>query len=476
MPYTLPPGIPLGDQQRLDDPQKQRPHSKQQSSPAKTFQDMRRVSNEPLLVGQRPLGGVAGGLPNDHQMSTSRVPSSKSGQHAGTAVPVGPVPGSAAAGSSAASLIAGQRLWSSAAGGLPKDHRMLTSQVPSSTSGQHAGTAVPVGPVPGSAAAGSSAASLIGKAERKRNKRVSKDPQRSLSAESTQDQDALAFLKWQLEMGHYAEAAEGIRGHVLGMTLGTEGSCRIVQLALKILSPHDAADLAMELKGNVCQAAMSIHGNHVLQCIIELLPATKWEFLVVELAEHCVEIAKNVYGCRVFCRLAEQAILSQEWKALVESILQETESLARHPYGRFVVQSLLEYGTEEQKHRLAMAVLANLSALAQNRNASHVVDKALVYCSNADREQLAMGLLYDNRREGEETGLSPLVKTQFGGYVVKALVAMSGWIAGEARRQLTLIAAKQFKDNMGSKDFRIAERLFSELQITPVKAEYHFAA
>eukprot|EP00930_Biecheleria_cincta_P012998 TRINITY_DN11808_c0_g1_i5.p1 TRINITY_DN11808_c0_g1~~TRINITY_DN11808_c0_g1_i5.p1 ORF type:complete len:651 (+),score=198.04 TRINITY_DN11808_c0_g1_i5:153-2105(+) len=406
------------DQQRLEDSQKQRHHSEQQSSPAKPFQEMRRVNNKPL--GQRPRGSATVGLPKEQQMSTSRFPSS--------------------------------------------------------SSGLHAGTAVPVGPILGSVAASPSAASSSGKAERKRNKRGTKEPQRSLSTESPQDQEALEYLKWQLEMGRSAEAVATIRGHVLSMTLESEGSCRIVQLALKSLSPHDAAELAKELKGNVCQAALSIHGNHVLQRIIELLPATRWEFLVMEIAENCLEIAKNVYGCRIFCRLTEQAINSHDWQALVENLLQEADSLARHQYGRFVAQSLLEYGTEEQKHRLAMAVLANLSALAQNRNASHVVDKALVYCSNADREQLAMRLLYDNRGEGEQAGLFPLVKTQFGGYVVKALVAMSGNIAAEARRQLALIAAKRFKDKTGSKDFRMAERLLSELQITPVEAEPYHAA
>jgi pumilio RNA-binding family len=260
------------------------------------------------------------------------------------------------------------------------------------------------------------------------------------------------------------------------MTLESEGSSRIVQLALRNSSPHVAAVLAKGLKDNVCQAALSIHGNHVLQRIIEVLPAIRWEFLVVELGENSVEIAKNVYGCRIFCRLAEQSINSQEWQALVESILQEVDVLAQHQYGRFVVQSFLEYGTEEQKHRLAMALLPNLSDLVQNRNASHVVEKALLYCSHADREQLAIRLLYANRGGGEDTGLLPLVKTQFGGFVVKALVAMSGSIAAEARRQLALIAAKHFKDKTGSKDFRMAERLLSELQITPMEVEKHHAA
>lgn len=348
---------------------------------------------------------------------------------------------------------------------------MSSSQVPSSSSRQQAASAVSVGSVVGSAAGNSCAASSLGKAERKRNKRGAKEPHKNLGMES-KDQETLDILKRQLETGHASEAALRIQGQILRMTSESEGSSRIVQLALKNSSPHLAAQLAYELKDNVCQAALSIHGNHVLQRIIEVLPTTRWEFLVTELTENSLEIAKNVYGCRIFCRLAEQSINSQEWQALVESILQETESLAQHQYGRFVVQSLLEYGTEEQKHRLAMSLLPNLWDLVQNRNASHVVEKALLYCSNADREQLAMGLLYGNRVEGEDMdALLPLVRTQFGGFVVKALVAMPGNIAVEARRQLALIAAKYLKDKTGSKDFRIAERLLSELQITPVEAE-----
>lgn len=343
-----------------------------------------------------------------------------------------------------------------------------------SNSSQQASAAMPAGPVAGASVANPSAASSMEKAERKRNKRGAREPQKNLGTEC-QDQEALDIWKRQLESSNSIEAAEALRGQVLRMTLESEGHSRIVQLAMKNSNRHVAAELAKELKDNVCQAALSIHGNHVLQRIIELLPATRWEFVVTELAENPLEIAKNVYGCRIFCRLTEQSINSEEWRRLMEILLQEADQLARHQFGRFVVQSLLEYGTEEQKHRLAVTLLANVPDLAQHRNASHVVEKALLYCSNADRQELAKGLLSAKPGEGEESGLFPLVKTQFGGYVVKAIVGIPGSVSVEARRQLSSIAAS-FKAIMGTKELRVAERLFNELQITGTEVQQHHAA
>ncbi|CAK9052931.1 Pumilio homolog 5 (APUM-5) (AtPUM5), partial [Durusdinium trenchii] len=267
-----------------------------------------------------------------------------------------------------------------------------------------------------------------------------------------------------------SEAQEGfaqIKGNMVHLAMECEVSSRAVQMALQVANPKMAADLAMEFKGHIYEVSTSLHGNHVLQRIIEILPSSKTQFIAEAITPRADEVARNVFGCRIFCRLLEQGNEEATWE-LIQKVLGRAEDLVQHQFGRFVAQAILEHGTEQHRHVLAVAVGPRVRSLAQHRNASHIVEKALIYCQPEQRQYLAAELLQQARSEQDPTpgGVEALARTQHGGFVVKALLNMGGDIEQEVRRQLQHLRLN-FNDKQGLFQTKFVERLLKELNYLP---------
>eukprot|EP00435_Cladocopium_sp_Y103_P044808 s1143_g12.t1 len=251
-----------------------------------------------------------------------------------------------------------------------------------------------------------------------------------------------------------------IRGHVLHLAMESESSSRAVQMALKVANRQTATELSLELSGHIAEVALSLHGNHVLQRAIEVLPAAKSHFIAEELHPRATEVARNVFGCRIFCRLLEQSATCEATQELIAKVLKDSEDLVQHQFGRFVAQAILEHGLDQQRHILAQALRTRVIDMAQHRNASHVIEKSLLYCSAVDRRALAVELLKQASSQ-EDSGVETLARTQYGGFVVKALLNLGGDIEQEARRQLSELRLSDLK--AASKETRFVERLLKEL-------------
>ena len=273
-------------------------------------------------------------------------------------------------------------------------------------------------------------------------------------------------LRGHLEHGgnEAHDAIAQIKGNVLHLAMESESSSRAVQMALKVATRQTATDLSLELSGHIAEVALSLHGNHVLQRAIEVLPASKTHFIAEELNPRANEVARNVFGCRIFCRLLEQSATYDATQELIGKVLKDAEDLVQHQFGRFVAQAILEHGLDQQRHTLALALRNRGMNMAQHRNASHVIEKALIYCSAIDRRALAIELLKEANPE-EDSGVATLARTQYGGFVVKALLNLGGDIEQEARRQLAELSTSELK--AASKETRFVERLLKELNYLP---------
>lgn len=271
-----------------------------------------------------------------------------------------------------------------------------------------------------------------------------------------------ATLRGDLEHGgnEATAAIAQIRGHVLHLAMESESSSRAVQMALKVANRQTATGLSLELSGHIAEVALSLHGNHVLQRAIEVLPAAKSHFIAEELQPRAAEVARNVFGCRIFCRLLEQSATFEATQELISKVLKDSEDLVQHQFGRFVAQAILEHGLDQQRHILAQALRTRVIDMAQHRKASHVIEKSLLYCSAIDRRALALELLKQANSQ-EDSGVETLARTQYGGFVVKALLNLGGDIEQEARRQLSELRLSDLK--AASKETRFVERLLKEL-------------
>lgn len=175
----------------------------------------------------------------------------------------------------------------------------------------------------------------------------------------------------------------------------------------------------MELRGHVRRAIESPHGNYVLSCCIEQLPASCVAWIVEELVGAGVPVARHRYGCRVICRLMEHhPVFSPTGGAgqtLVDEIVGATVQLARNEFGRHTVVKLLEQGTDCRRSQVVAALLADLLAQARHRNASYVVEAALEHSPDEDR----MAMVHELTR-GEV--LVQLAQCQSGCHVIRSLL------------------------------------------------------
>jgi len=229
-----------------------------------------------------------------------------------------------------------------------------------------------------------------------------------------------AELSANLDAGGDARTAalDEVRGHVREFSLDLV-ACRLVQKALSVASRSEANALVAELHGSVRVAIASPAGNYVIQKVVEVMPMTSIEFISAELEGVAVDMARHQYGCRVLCRMMEHHPGGTDsTERLFDEVLQDSAALCCHCYGHHVIESVLEHGTCDQKHRIAVALQGDLFRNAKNRFASYVLRKALVFCTFAVQQEMANSLLNDVQK------LSSIIENQNGCFVVKTLLRL----------------------------------------------------
>lgn len=271
----------------------------------------------------------------------------------------------------------------------------------------------------------------------------SPEPGRNLGAANPCD--LLRWLKSWDPAEHDAAISDILNRSVWELARTPVGS-RVVQEAFEVgnsslqvngrespINPRRLADfkehLRSGLKGKVQEALRSPHGNHVLQKCIEVTPAPHLQFMLEELTqrenggpgEPCVaSFAKHRFGCRVIQRLLEHCDVGDGMDSadpalstLVDQLLGVAGTLVKHKFGNFVVQTLLEQGAREDrhKHRIAEELLRDVPSLARHRVASHVLETAMKMCCAQDQERLAIKVL-----EGD---VQELARSKYGSFVVK---------------------------------------------------------
>lgn len=233
--------------------------------------------------------------------------------------------------------------------------------------------------------------------------------------------------------------------------------CRVVQLALQAGSRAVQAEIVERLRGHVRGAVPSPNANYVLQKIVEVLPADAASFVPLELMGFASATARHRFGCRVVSRLLEHSSTDPRTVALVEEMLHDAADLCRHEFGHHVVQSLLEHGLPHQREAVARAMHGKLMRSVRNRNASYVIEKALLFCDDGDRRAMASELL------AHSENILVMARCQVGCYVIKTLLQMPTEHAELARRYVEKEAAqlrtsrygKRLLDDLGQGEFSL---------------------
>lgn len=231
--------------------------------------------------------------------------------------------------------------------------------------------------------------------------------------------EACAELIEQLEAGgeSHEAAIEAISGSVLDLAFDP-AACRVVQKALETADVEVASALAEEMKGHIREAIKCPHANHVVQKLLDNLPADRTTFVVAELLGVAVDLSKHRYGCRIVSRAVKihaSSYSCPEVATLLDELLPETAELSRHTFAHYVVEAMLESGSAEHTHEVACALRVDLMRHAKNRSSTYVVEKALFCCDAHDQEVLASELF------GTAEALLELTENQFGCHLAKVL-------------------------------------------------------
>jgi hypothetical protein len=205
------------------------------------------------------------------------------------------------------------------------------------------------------------------------------------------------------------------------LSFNSQESCRAAQLALEEAGTEEAVVLLKALRGHVWDAVKSMHANYVIQRAIELLPSSATNFIAEELLGIGKEVACHRFGCRIFCRLLEQGLLEEPSRhMLLEEVLADTDSLARHAYGNFVIRHCLEFGHSWHRQHIGATLCTNLARTALDLNGSRVIETALEFCETTQKQAIAETLLADPEQ------LLSLTRDTLGRFVVKALLRTPG--------------------------------------------------
>jgi len=228
-------------------------------------------------------------------------------------------------------------------------------------------------------------------------------------------------------------------------------SSRAAQLALTEASSRDAAVLTSSLQGCVPAAVCSKHANHVIQKIVEVMPANVAAFVVGELVEDGADVARHRFGCRVLCRLLEHVSLdnvSEPSTTLFDKVMDEAEQLSSHKFGNYVIQHLVEFGSPAQSHRVANAIRKDLIVLSKDQFGSKVVERAVEMCCADDRDAIASELL------STPNELVSMAENRFGRFVVKSLLRTPGDHAEKVRAHLLSASTRLQSSRYGKSALR----------------------
>jgi len=214
--------------------------------------------------------------------------------------------------------------------------------------------------------------------------------------------------------------ASTMETHVLQLSLQMYG-CRVVQKAVEYILPDQQAIFVRELDVHVLKCVKDANGNHVVQKLIERVSPDRLEF-VNSFRGNVYELSTHPYGCRVLQRCFEH-LPEDITRPLLEELHKYTSNLMQDQFGNYVVQFVLEHGTQHDRTLIVNKLRGQMLNMARHKFASNVCEKALV-TADADSRRV----LIDEIMCPKQDGVSPIVtmmKDQFANYVLQRALSVS---------------------------------------------------
>jgi len=214
----------------------------------------------------------------------------------------------------------------------------------------------------------------------------------------------------------------------------TDAAAKFVEMAFKDTESSEAAQEAFEMAtggeqellanafhGRVLEAMKHKHANYVIPKLVKVLPSDQSAFIAEELTKYGFFLAQHKQGVRIICEYVQHDHPTETVLKFLGEVLENLRELcsrlnAKNKYGQVVVRHLLEFGTDEHKHTVAVILGEQLWQHASGHESSRVVEAALEHCSSHDQDDLAEELL------GQPFELLKLAHDRWGYHVVLAML------------------------------------------------------
>jgi pumilio RNA-binding family len=221
---------------------------------------------------------------------------------------------------------------------------------------------------------------------------------------------------------HKTLLATAMEGHVTNLSLQMYG-CRVVQKAIESILPEQQAAFVRELEPHLLRCVKDANGNHVVQKLIERVSPDRLPF-VTSFRGNVYELATHPYGCRVLQRCLEH--LPEDYtKPLFDELHNYTLSLMQDQFGNYVIQFVLEHGTQHDRLMILSKLRGQLLPMSRHKFASNVCEKALTFADAENRHAL-IEEVYTLKSDGTNP-IVVMMKDQYANYVLqKALTVVEG--------------------------------------------------
>eukprot|EP00924_Labyrinthula_sp_SR-Ha-C_P013821 augustus_masked-scaffold_5-processed-gene-14.9-mRNA-1 protein AED:1.00 eAED:1.00 QI:0/-1/0/0/-1/1/1/0/907 len=247
--------------------------------------------------------------------------------------------------------------------------------------------------------------------------------------------------------------------------------CRVVQRAIDMLDSQHRNELLVEIldpSSKIILCAQDPHATHVLQKAVVLLqqelkkPQTSEDLKVENLkilskietavAKEVLTLAVHPHACRLVQRILGDCDKSRSKNVahMLGEILGEGRfnTLSIDQHGNFILQHLLDHGTQEQSAKVHDFVASRVLDLAQHKFGSHLVEKCFHTASGEQSSKLIDELMIPARnlthiaasqigQDYEGDVLLSLMKDPYANFVVqRAFDASQGTLRQEMTHEI----------------------------------------
>lgn len=184
---------------------------------------------------------------------------------------------------------------------------------------------------------------------------------------------------------------------VVDLSLSRTGT-RVIQEALDHAGTEQRSALIEGFRGNVRRLMDDFNGNYVIQKSLEVMSGSSKpiKFILDELAPSIQEwsrLVKHKFGCRVAQRVVEHC-KDETRQPIVDVIEAEAAECVTHGYANYVMQSILQHGTADQKYQIVCAlVYLGIPNMTQNQVPATVVETAFEHGDERCRYAIGQAIL-----------------------------------------------------------------------------------